>query len=314
MDYQFTAKTLENKHYHATTSASPQRGVGILTPQYSNATDQDDIHEKKSVDTRLGNTVINHTNNKGPKITHGQTVLISVNTWLNDSLIQSTQRDNEGPREFTLPDSSAMKGRVPAVFEALLFLTNGDSATVLQPVDSIMKRSIPKEFGEVKQIRFELRVVDILTPEKMAQREAEAQMKMEGVKAQGVEVAALIKTTMDDYQANKLGDKLQKASSGLEYVILDKGAGAAIKDGDKIPTNYYGVLKSNGTMFDNSFDRGGAAPFTVGGLVPGFNEGMKLLNKGGKAILFIPYDLAYGEAANGPIPAKADLVFYISVE
>jgi FKBP-type peptidyl-prolyl cis-trans isomerase FkpA len=266
------------------------------------------------IKTKGGNTVINHTNNDGPKITNGQTVLISVNTWLNDSLIQSTQRDNEGPREFTLPDSSAMKGRVPAVFEALLLLANGDSATVLQPVDSIMKRSIPKEFGEVKQIRFELRVVDILTPEKIAQREADEQKKMEGVKSQGVEVAAIVKTAIDDYKANKLGDKLQKSASGLEYIVLDKGAGASIKDGDKIPTNYYGVLKSNGTMFDNSFDRGGAAPFTVGGLVPGFNEGMKLLNKGGKAILFIPYDLAYGEAANGPIPAKADLVFYIAVE
>jgi FKBP-type peptidyl-prolyl cis-trans isomerase len=266
------------------------------------------------IKTKAGNTVTNHTNGAGPKITYGQTVLISVNTWLNDSLIQSTQRDNGGPREFTIPDSAAMTARVPAVFEAMLYLANGDSATVLQPVDSVMAKGIPKEFGEVKQIRFEVRVVDILTPEKISAREAEEQKKMEGVKAQGIEIGAIVKSTLADYKANKLGDKLQKTASGLEYVILDKGTGAPIKDGDKVPTNYYGVLKADGTMFDNSYDRGGSAPFTVGSLVPGFNEGMKLLNKGGKAVLFIPFPLAYGDQGSGPIPAKSDLVFYIAVE
>jgi FKBP-type peptidyl-prolyl cis-trans isomerase len=207
-----------------------------------------------------------------------------------------------------------MKAKVPAVFEALLYMANGDSATVLQPVDSILKRSIPKEFGEVKEIRFEVRLVDVLTPEKIAAREAEAQKKAELVKGQGIEIASIVKTNLDDYKANKLGDKLKKTESGLEYIILEQGTGGPINDGDRIPTNYYGVLKSSGQQFDNSYDRGGPAPFTVGGLVPGFNEGMKLLNKGGKAILFIPYALAYGDQDNGPIPAKSDLVFYIHLE
>jgi len=264
--------------------------------------------------TKGGNTVTNHTNNPGPKITYGQTVLVSVDTWLNDSLIQSTQRDNNGPREVAIPDSSAMKSKVPAVFEALFMMANGDSATVLQPVDSMMARGIPKELGEVKNIRYEIKVVDILTPEKIAALQAEEAQKMEGVKAEGVAVAAMVNATLADYKAKKLGDKLQKSASGLEYVIIEQGTGTPIKDGAQVNTNYYGVLKANGTMFDNSFDRGGPAPFQVGGLVPGFNEGMKMLNKGGKAILFIPYALAYGENENGPIPAKSDLVFYIGLE
>ena len=52
----------------------------------------------------------------------------------------------------------------------------------------------------------------------------------------------------------------------------------------------------------------------MGSLVEGFNEGMKLLNRGGKAVLFIPYQLGYGEQGAGPIPAKTDLVFYLSME
>jgi FKBP-type peptidyl-prolyl cis-trans isomerase FkpA/FKBP-type peptidyl-prolyl cis-trans isomerase FklB len=67
-------------------------------------------------------------------------------------------------------------------------------------------------------------------------------------------------------------------------------------------------------MFDNSYDRGGPAPFNVGSLIPGFNEGMKLLNRGGKALLFIPSKLGYGEqGAGGDIPPNADLVFYIEM-
>ena len=106
--------------------------------------------QQPGITTKHGNTIINRTNGKGAKITFGQTILISVNTWLNDSLIQSTYRDNGGPREFTMPDSAAMADRVPAVFDAMFYLTNGDSATVLQPVDSIMKRGIPAEFGAAR--------------------------------------------------------------------------------------------------------------------------------------------------------------------
>lgn len=264
--------------------------------------------------TANGNFVINHTKNTGEKIKPGQTVLISVNTFLNDSLVQSTTRDNGGPREFTIPGSNTMKDRVPAVFDAILYLTNGDSATVIQPVDSIMAKAIPKEYGEVKNIRFEMKVVDVLTDEKIVAREAERQKQMEIIKAQGVEVANLTKTLLDDYKDQKLGERLKKTTSGLEYIILEQGAGAAVKDGDYIPTHYYGMLKSNGTMIDNSFESGSPFPFTVGSLVEGFNEGMKLLNRGGKAILFIPYNLAYGDQEIGPIPARSDLVFYLALD
>lgn len=267
----------------------------------------------KEVTTAGGNRVTNHTNLEGPKATYGSTVSISVNTWINDSLVQSTTRDAGGPREITLPDSSSMKGKVPSVFEALLMMTKGDSATVIQPLDSIMKKGIPKSFGEVKEIRYEVKLEEILTPEIMKKRQEEELQKAEGAKAEGMLIADKIKTMLADYKANKLAN-LKKSASGLEYVIIEQGSGAAIKDGDSVPTSYYGVRKSDGFMFDNSYDRGGATPFSVGGLIPGFNEGMKLLNRGGKAMLFIPSKLGYGaQGAGADIPANADLVFYIEM-
>ncbi len=267
----------------------------------------------KEVTTTGGNRVTNHTNLAGAKAAFGNTVLISVNTWVNDSLVQSTSRDAGGPREIALPDSSMMKGKVPAVFEALMLMAKGDSATVIQPLDSMMKKGIPKSFGEVKEIRYEVKLVDILTPELIQKRQAEEMQKSEGAKAQGMVIAEKVKTMMADYKAKKLAG-LQKTASGLEYVIIDKGSGAALKDGDSVPTNYYGVRKNDGVMFDNSYDRGGPAPFSVGGLIPGFNEGMKLLNRGGKALLIIPSKLGYGEQGTGnEIPPNTDLVFYIDM-
>ncbi len=267
----------------------------------------------KEVTTAGGNRVLNHTNLEGPKATFGKTVLISVNTWVNDSLVQSTSRDAGGPREIALPDSSQMKGKIPAVFEALMLMAKGDSATVIQPLDSTMKKGIPKSFGEVKEIRYEVKLVDIITPEMLQQRQAEEMLKAEGAKAQGMIIAQTVKTMLADYKSKKLAN-LKKSASGLEYVIIEQGTGAPVKDGDNIPTNYYGVRKSDGKMFDNSYDRGGPAPFSVGGLIPGFNEGMKLLNRGGKALLIIPSSLGYGEqGAGADIPPNADLVFYIEM-
>ncbi|MCC7466333.1 MAG: FKBP-type peptidyl-prolyl cis-trans isomerase [Saprospiraceae bacterium] len=266
-----------------------------------------------AVTTPGGNLVTNHTNLEGPKVTFGNTVLINVNTWVNDSLVASTLRDAGGPREIAIPDSSMMKGKVPAVFEALLLMTKGDSATVIQPLDSLMKKGIPKSFGEVKEIRYEVKLVEIITPEILQQRQQEEMVKAESAKAQGMVVAETIKTMLADYKAKKLAN-LKKSASGLEYVIIEQGSGAAIKDGDSVPTNYYGVRKADGFMFDNSYDRGGPAPFSVGQLIPGFNEGMKLLNRGGKAMLFIPSSLGYGEqGAGGDIPPNTDLVFYIEM-
>lgn len=267
----------------------------------------------KEVTTPGGNRVINHTNLEGTKATYGNTVLISVNTWVNDSLVQSTSRDAGGPREIALPDSSMMKGKVPAVFEALLMMAKGDSATVIQPLDSMMKKGIPKSFGEVKEIRYEVKLEDILTPEVLQKRQAEEMQKAEGAKAQGMIIAEQVKTMLADYNAKKLTN-LKKTETGLEYVILEQGSGPAIKDGDSVPTNYYGVRKNDGKMFDNSYDRGGPAPFNVGGLIPGFNEGMKLLNRGGKALLIIPSKLGYGaQGAGGDIPPNTDLIFYIEM-
>jgi hypothetical protein len=48
-------------------------------------------------------------------------------------------------------------------------------------------------------------------------------------------------------------------------------------------------------------------------MIPGFEEGIALLGPGGKAKLYIPYFLGYGDRSAGKIPAQSDLVFEIEI-
>jgi FKBP-type peptidyl-prolyl cis-trans isomerase FkpA len=271
--------------------------------------------QPKTIDTEHGYRFINHTNKEGAKAQGGQTISVNVYTFIGDSLLGSTVRDFGGPRELKLPTLEQIgTQKVPALFEAATLMAEGDSATIFQELDSMSLRAIPEGLKGNKEVRFEIVLVDIKSDEEIQAEQQKAAAEAEVAKAQGVEIATMLNQTINDYKANKLGDRLKKTASGLEYVILQPGTGAPLKDGDMVQTHYYGVLESTGKMFDNSYDRGQRMPFPVGQLVPGFNEGMQLIGRGGKGVLFIPYNLAYGEAENGPIPAKSDLVFYVDLD
>ena len=77
--------------------------------------------------------------------------------------------------------------------------------------------------------------------------------------------------------------------------------------------HYHGTLP-DGTVFDSSVDRGESISFPVNGVIKGWQEGLQLMNVGSKYRLFIPYQLAYGERAAGPVikPYSA-LVFDVTL-
>ena len=130
--------------------------------------------------------------------------------------------------------------------------------------------------------------------------------------AQGVSMN--MQNFLKDLKAGSLNDKIQTTASGLKIVVVEKGDGGSIKDGDNVTSHYFGSLM-NGTMFDNSYDRGEAMAFQVGGMIPGFDEGIKTLTKGSKAYLVIPAAIAYGEQGSPPvIPPNSDLVFYVDIQ
>ena len=107
----------------------------------------------------------------------------------------------------------------------------------------------------------------------------------------------------------------KKTSTGLYYIIEKQGTGAKAEQFTNCKVHYKGVLW-DGKQFDSSYDRGQPLDLMVGvgKVIFGWDEGIALLNQGGKGKLIIPYYLAYGDQAMGAtIPSKSDLIFDVEV-
>jgi FKBP-type peptidyl-prolyl cis-trans isomerase FkpA len=98
-------------------------------------------------------------------------------------------------------------------------------------------------------------------------------------------------------------------SGGLSYTVLTPGKGERPGPDAKVKVNYKGGLASDGS----EFDAGEGIEFKVGGVIPGFGQGLQLMQPGGRYRLCIPSALGYGEAGTGPIPGNADLVFEVDL-
>ncbi|WP_165041770.1 FKBP-type peptidyl-prolyl cis-trans isomerase [Dysgonomonas sp. ZJ709] len=101
--------------------------------------------------------------------------------------------------------------------------------------------------------------------------------------------------------------------SGLQYEILKKGEGKTPVATDQVKCHYHGTL-IDGTVFDSSVQRGTPATFGVNQVIPGWVEALQLMPVGSKWKLFIPSELAYGEAGAGQsIEPNSTLVFEVEV-
>ncbi len=132
-------------------------------------------------------------------------------------------------------------------------------------------------------------------------------------------VACLSLTPMACLEAgieDKKGDeKVITTTSGLKYVELKEGTGAAAKAGDSVEVHYTGWLK-DGKKFDSSLDR--KEPFTfklgAGMVIKGWDEGVAGMKVGGKRKLIIPPELGYGKRGAGTvIPPDAELTFEVEL-
>jgi peptidylprolyl isomerase len=100
----------------------------------------------------------------------------------------------------------------------------------------------------------------------------------------------------------------------LRYVDTVVGTGELAAPGQVYSVHYTGWL-ADGTKFDSSVDRGQPIEFPQGNrrVIPGWDTGFDGMRVGGKRRLYIPYQLAYGEAGRSPIPAKANLIFDVEL-
>lgn len=99
-------------------------------------------------------------------------------------------------------------------------------------------------------------------------------------------------------EENKAREGVKVTDSGLQYEVITEGDGAKPAASDTVSVHYVGTLL-DGTEFDSSVARGQPAEFPLGNVIPGWTEGLQLMNTGSKYRFVIPSDLAYGERGAG---------------
>ena len=111
---------------------------------------------------------------------------------------------------------------------------------------------------------------------------------------------------------NKTKPGVKTTASGLQYEVITEGTGEKPTAADSVTCHYKGTLL-NGTVFDNSYDRGQPITFSLGGVIPGWTEGLQLMSVGSKYKFYIPYTLGYGAFDYGPIPGGSLLIFEVEL-
>jgi FKBP-type peptidyl-prolyl cis-trans isomerase len=106
-------------------------------------------------------------------------------------------------------------------------------------------------------------------------------------------------------------DGVIEHKSGIQYKVIKEGTGPNPEPNDNVQIHYKGTL-IDGTKFDSSYDRGEPAVFPVSRVVPGFSQGLQLMNVGSTYQFFIPGHLGYGQG-DGPGGPMAVMIFEVEM-
>ena len=111
---------------------------------------------------------------------------------------------------------------------------------------------------------------------------------------------------------NKEKEGVITTPSGLQYRVITEGEGEKPSPENQVKVHYKGTFV-DGKTFDSSYDRGEPVTFPLNGVIPGWTEGVGLMNVGSKYELVIPHEIGYGERGNQGIPPKSTLVFEVEL-
>lgn len=156
---------------------------------------------------------------------------------------------------------------------------------------------------------------DILTDGKVQMDEQEAMGIVQPYMTRAMEQRTeKMKAKGRDFLAeNKSKEGVKTTESGLQYRVINSGAGKMPTADQSVTVHYTGKL-IDGTVFDSSVERGEPATFGVSQVIDGWTEALQLMKEGDKWELFIPSELAYGErGAGGRIPPYSTLIFEVEL-
>lgn len=240
----------------------------------------------------------------GEQLQIGDVIKVRLAYYVNDSLLFTT--DNLLEAAYDQVRESIFKGDV---YEGFRMMHVGDSMSFMINSDSVFRKQfhapiLPEYVSPEVFLRWEVIVDEAMT------QEAFQQMKMN-------EAAALQQKADEELAAYVAANGITEApqESGLIYVCTKKGKGPKPGFKQMVKVHYTGKLL-DGTVFDSSIERGEPIEFElgVGRVIPGWDEGIALMSKGEKGILYIPSNLAYGPRQAGElIKPYSNLMFEVEL-
>lgn len=185
--------------------------------------------------------------------------------------------------------------RAVALFFALLFFATSAGVAVLVVYQIQQDNKNAKTRSEIQEA-FN-KTPEQLLAEQKAKEQTETNKPTEGT---------LEGTKLTDFQPVESVTELQK-------IDVVEGTGEEVKPGDTVTAHYTGALAKDGTIFQSSHDSGSPVPFSLTGVIQGWQDGVPGMKVGGKRRLLIPAAQAYAAQEKPGIPANSDLVFDIEL-
>ena len=180
--------------------------------------------------------------------------------------------------------------------EAIPLLSKGGKGKFIIPSELAYGSRAAGSIPANSVLVFDIELIDFV--DKNAQRKKQAEIDN-----------ALI---LEYLQTNNLEAK--STESGIYYIISEPGEGTEHPNSSSNITAHYEGTLLDGTVFDSSIKRGEPLQFSLGRVIPGWQEAIPLLKKGGKGTFIIPSGLAYGpRGAGGTIKPNSVLIFYVEL-
>ncbi|MBN1198986.1 MAG: FKBP-type peptidyl-prolyl cis-trans isomerase, partial [Bacteroidales bacterium] len=243
----------------------------------------------------------------GKAMDTGYTVTFHFNIQLADGTQVFSSRDRGEPMQMNFGKPFDTKG----FDQGIAMMKKGGKAKLIVPSDlAFGQQGRGAIIPPFSTLIYDVDVIDVMTKAEFEQmqevKKKEKEMeKLENKNQEAAKLNAYIKE-------NNI--TVKPTASGLYYIEVEKGTGVKAEPGKKVKVHYTGKLL-DGTKFDSSLDRGEPFSFTLGQgqVIQGWDEGIGMMNVGGKAKLIIPSSIAYGDREMGTIKPYNTLVFDVEL-
>lgn len=250
---------------------------------------------------------VEKTNPDGKPITEGTIVHGHYTVTYGDSLVFENFSKPAGPMFGAMSQNRAFKGDL---IDGLFLMKEGETFTFAFAYDSIKKiQQLPSFFQPDQYAYYKVEITKAQSMEDF-QKEQEAIAKEQMRINDSLQLIEM-DLVLDYLKQNQISNI---PFEDIYYKKLSPGSGATPQAEDQVKVHYTGKFL-NGKVFDSSIPRKEPLSFTIGKgqMIKGFEIGVKLMQKGEKAIIVIPSALAYGGRQRGEIPPYSPLVFELEL-